>query len=514
MSVLPVILSGGCGSRLWPVSRKSRPKQFLDLGLGTSLFRNTLDRVSPVEIDTDFLPLGVEKSAECENDQCSLFDARPIVVSNTEYKYLIAEELLLAGCRADVLLEPVGRNSCPAIAVACLQAVERNPDAIVLVMPSDHDIPDASAFKGFITEGMEAAEAGRIVLFGLTATSPHTGYGYIECDRSGSVPYRVSSFIEKPDSNLATRLLAEGRLWNTGYFLMRADVCLNEIRLHAPDVLEGAASSIASAVEHPPVAGDGLSLNSASSKRQACGLTPTRFLELAAEPLENVEVTSFDHAVLEKTGIASVLPVELEWRDLGNWESVSHQFRTDNANNRLNGSICTCTSSNNVVQSTERLTALLGVDNLIVVDTPDALLIADRERAGELDQLVDELSREGLSQATEGVEHVSPWGRFTRLETSEHHQVKRLTVLPGASLSLQAHSHRSEYWVVIEGQAEVVVDNRVSQLQANEFIQIPAGSLHRLTNCGNGKLVVIEVQTGNYFGEDDIIRYDDIYNRV
>lgn len=492
------------------MSRKSRPKQFLDLGLGTTLFRSTLDRITSAGRHCGLENVDRSLNTAGKEEQGPLFDPRPIIVSNSEYKYLIAEELLLADCRADVLLEPEARNSCAAIAAACLKAVERDPEAIILVVPSDHDIPDQAEFERCVTDGLEAAGAGRIVLFGVNADTSETGFGYITCNVSGRPPYKVTAFIEKPDVEHARRLVANGSWWNTGMFLMRADTAIHAISKHVPDLLEHVTLSYRAGWEQKILSGNG----KVGQPNHPSGTRASRFWALEGEAFSAIAPVSFDHAVMEHTALGSLLPATFRWRDVGNWESVSDGFVADESNNRMDGNVCVRTSANNVVKSTNRLTALFGVENLIVVDSPGALLIADRTKAAEVGELAEELSVSGHRRTNEGVIHSKPWGSFTCIEEGKGFQVKRLSVFPGASLSLQAHKHRSEHWVVIKGEAEVEIDEKKSRLNANDFIQIPAGSRHRLTNTGEGPLLVIEVQTGDYLGEDDIIRYEDLYNRV
>ena len=491
MNIIPVVLSGGSGTRLWPLSRQAKPKQFIDLGLGSTLFRQTLER--------------------CRND---LFNDRPIVVANLDHRYLVAEELLLADIRADVLLEPHGRNTCAAIAAACLQASLRLREAIVLVLPSDHLIGDIDGFSRSIEYALPAAMDGMLVTFGVQPTRPDPGYGYIGFRKCPQTVHPVERFIEKPDCEQAKTLISSGSLWNSGNFLMRADMALAEIGRYEPELLRQAQKAMGAAALLKPVAG--MSLSGLPEPGE------TRMHVLEAENLGAIRPVSFDHAVLERTELAGVLPVSHDWADLGNWESVSDVYRTDAANNRIEGQVCAERSSNNVVRSNERLTALLGVENLIVIDTPDALLVADRKCAVEVNRIVDGLKSAGIPQADREPairkagtrQQICPWGHFTSIDEGGGYQVKRLTVSPGATLSLQSHKHRAEHWVVISGIAETLVDGKSRRLEPTQSIDIPRGSVHRLANCGDTPLLIIEVQTGEYLGEDDIVRLEDVYNRV
>ena len=466
MRVIPVLLSGGSGTRLWPLSRRSRPKQFLRIRDGNSLFQETMRRV-----------------------RTALYDPKPIVVASNDHRFLIAEDIHETGIEADILLEPVPRNSCAAIAVACLQAMSRDEEAVVLVLASDHLIEDRDAFAASVEQAIEDAVAGYLVTFGIKPAGPATGYGYISPGEKLKACNRVQKFREKPDATTAEKLVKQGYLWNSGNFLFSAKRFLEELQRTEPAVLASARTAF--------------------DKRSS----DLDFLRLDEESFASAKSISVDHAVLEKTDRAAVLPVDYGWSDIGNWDAVTPLMSVDQNQNATQGDTVFFDSNTNVVHSEDRLSALVGVDNLVVVSTRDAVLIANRNRAEDVKSLVDQLREAGRTEADEGVQVFRPWGNYTQLDHGENYQVKRIQVNQGGILSLQKHQYRSEHWVVVSGEAHVEIDGESRILKPNESAYIPCGAVHRLINREEEPLVLIEVQTGSYLGEDDIIRLEDIYNR-
>lgn len=465
-TIIPVILGGGSGSRLWPLSRRTRPKQFLAFDNERSLFQQTLLRC-------------------CGRG----FDKTPVIVGSRAHRHLIDEDVSTVGIKAELLLEPASRNSCAAIAFACMRAQERAGDALVLILASDHVIPDGRAFRNAARSAVELARRGLLVVFGVPPRSAATSYGYV---RQGPLIGKgriVDCFVEKPDRETAERLIEEGCLWNSGNLIAEASVVLAEIRRHAPEIhLHVSAAYETRVRKHDHVmAGE--------------------------QAYRNAPSVSMDNAVLEKTGRAAVLPVSYHWADVGTWESAGDLGECDEVGNRLFGNVAVFNSRGNVVHSQGRMTALLGIENMVVVNTPDAVLVARRDHADQVRQIADDLALNGRVEALEGSRCVTPWGMYEKLETAHTHQVKRITVRPGGTLSLQRHERRAEHWIVISGRGEMTIGERTSPINADEAAYIPVGEVHRLSNPGKEPLVLIEVQTGSYFGEDDIVRLEDMYGR-
>ena len=467
MRVIPIILSGGSGTRLWPLSRASKPKQFLNFGTGHSLIQETALR--------------------CRSD---IFDPRPIVVGADAHRFLLAQDLAEVGVAADILLEPVARNTCAAITAGCLQAVARDPQAVVLVLAADHFIPDTEAFVSAVKAGTWDAELGFLVTFGVKPDRPATGYGYVA---PGANQYgqslEVASFIEKPDQEAAARYVAEGYLWNSGNFLFQAKTFLDEVAKLAPEVHAAVAAAFRDAVPD------------------------LDFLRLGGPAYAQSPAISVDYAVMEHTGRAAVLPVGYQWSDVGSWDAVSALSPADADGNAILGDGLVVGGRGNLIHSEGRLVTLLGLDNVAVVATKDSILVTSKGRAEDVKALVSRLEAEGRWQAREALQMFRPWGNYEQLDVGPGYQVKRLTVNPGGILSLQRHKHRSEHWVVVSGEVEVTVGDRISRVRPNESLYIAAGTNHRLANPGAAPAVLIEVQTGSYLGEDDIIRLEDVYNR-
>ncbi|MDP4023446.1 mannose-1-phosphate guanylyltransferase/mannose-6-phosphate isomerase [Methylobacterium sp. NEAU 140] len=470
-AIHPVILCGGTGTRLWPASRESMPKQFARLVDAThSTFQASLARVS----------------------DASVF-AKPTVIASAEARFIVAEQCAQTGVAADLLLEPQGRDSAAAVAVAAVHAAAIDPQAVVLIMAADHVVPDAKAFVGAVAAAAAGARAGFTMTLGIEPTRPATDYGYIR--RGEAIPdaagaCRVARFVEKPDRPGAESLIAEGALWNSGYFLFRADVMLGELEAYAPDVLAAARAA------HDAAARD------------------LDFIRLDAEAFAQAPKISIDYAVMERTERAGVLPVSFAWSDVGTWDAVWQALEHDGAGNAVRGRVALIETSNSLVHSHgEGLTAVVGLEDVVVVSTPDAVLVASKARSGQVKELVNSLRASGEPEADAHLRMYRPWGWYQRIDIGERFQVKRIQVVPGGRLSLQKHYHRAEHWVVVRGTAEVTVDERVVLVHENEAIYLPIGSMHRLTNPGKIPLELIEVQVGSYTGEDDIIRVEDIYGR-
>ncbi len=469
--LIPLILSGGSGTRLWPVSRKNLPKQFLALtGQGT-LFQQTIAR-------TRQLP---EVTA-------------PIVVASEDHRFLAADQLLEAGIKdADIVLEPLARNTAPAIALGALQALRRDPEAILLVLPADHLIGDTAAFVDAVTQAMPLAAQGWLVTFGIRPDRPDTGFGYIRrteaIDEHG---YQVGQFVEKPDLATAESYLADGGYdWNSGMFLFKASRYLDELAAHAPEMLAAVREA------HAKASAD------------------LDFVRIDRDAFARVPENSIDYAVMEKTRRAAVIPVSCRWSDIGSWSALWLTGDKDAQGNLCEGDTMPVDTRNSLLRSHERhLLATVGVDDLIVVTTPDATLVAHRDAAQDVKKIVERLKAAGRSEHSWHRVVYRPWGNYDSLEAGDRFQVKRIHVKPGASLSLQKHHHRAEHWIVVSGTAEVTCDDKVFLLSENQSTYIPLGSRHRLRNPGKVALELIEVQSGSYLGEDDIVRFDDVYGRA
>jgi mannose-1-phosphate guanylyltransferase/mannose-6-phosphate isomerase len=469
--LVPVILSGGAGTRLWPLSRKLLPKQFLPLVSERTMIQETVLRLAG-------LP-------DC---------GAPLVVAGNEQRFLAAEQMRGIGARpARILLEPMGRNTAPAIAAAALVALAEDPQALLLVLPSDHVIGDVPAFHAAVGLARTAAAAGRLVTFGMFPASPETGFGYIEAGEplAGLPGARaIKRFVEKPDAATAQRFLDSGSfLWNSGMFLFGAARFLEELGAQRPAILDAAKRAVGSAARDL----DFLRLAEAA---------------FAASPAESV-----DTAVMERTAAGAVVPCELGWSDVGSFEALWALGAKDPQGNVASGDVLLSGSYGCYVRADGRMVAVLGAEDLVIVETGDALLVATRERAQEVKDVVARLEREKRSEHVAHPRVYRPWGYYESVDAGSRYQVKRLMVKPGQALSLQRHRKRAEHWVVVSGRARVTKDGEVHEVLENESIFIPLGAKHRLENPGAEPLFVVEVQSGSYFGEDDIERFDDKYNR-
>ncbi|WP_187193541.1 MULTISPECIES: mannose-1-phosphate guanylyltransferase/mannose-6-phosphate isomerase [unclassified Methylobacterium] len=470
-TVYPMILCGGTGTRLWPASRESMPKQFARLvDAERSTFQATLARVSDTAVF-----------------------AKPTVIASTEARFIVAEQCSQLGIGADILLEPQGRDSAAAVAVAALHAAAIDPQAVVLIMAADHVVPDTQAFVDAARAAAVGARAGYTMTLGIEPTRPASDYGYIRrgapiAEAPGAA--RVEKFVEKPDRAGAEALIEDGALWNSGYFLFRADLMLAELEAFVPDVLEAARAALDAAV------------------------TDLDFVRLDAEAFARAPKISIDYAVMERTARAGVLPVSFPWSDVGTWDAVWQVLDHDAEGNAVRGRVSLIGTKNSLVHSQGGgLTAVVGLEDVVVVSTPDAVLVASKARSGEVKQLVNALRASNEPEADAHLRMYRPWGWYQRIDIGERFQVKRIQVVPGGRLSLQKHYHRAEHWVVVRGTAEVTVDDRVVLVHENEAVYLPIGSMHRLNNPGKIPLELIEVQVGSYTGEDDIIRVEDIYGR-
>lgn len=467
--MIPVILSGGSGTRLWPLSRELHPKQFLALESGgPTLFQSTLARLAD-------LP-------EAET---------PIVVANAEHRFLAAEQLLESGVAgATILLEPEGRNTAPALAAAALAAGARDPEAMLLALPADHVIRDVAAFHAAVAAGVAAGAAGKLVVFGVDPDRPEPGYGYIRAEVGDDGPAVVAAFVEKPGAEQAAAFLASGGyFWNSGMFLLRADRYLAELERYAPEVLNAVRQSW-----------DGAHRD-------------LDFLRLASEPFRRSPSISIDYAVMERTHDAVVVPLAAGWSDVGSWDALAALGGKDKSGNVAVGDTLLAASENVYVRAESRLVAALGVTDQVIVETPDAVLVAGRRHAQDVKRLVAILAENGRSERLVHRRVHRPWGWYEGMASGERFQVKRILIKQGASLSLQRHRHRAEHWVIVHGTAEVLRGDETFLLCEDESTYIPMGVRHRLGNKGKIPLELIEVQTGSYFGEDDIERFDDDYGR-
>ena len=475
LTIFPVILSGGSGTRLWPLSRAMYPKQFIHFfnGQDSSFLGATLTR------------LPVSKGF-----------AAPILLCNNDHRFLVREELERSGIEAkSIILEPVARNTAPAIAVAALAALAESKDAIIAVMPSDHVVKDEAQFVEAVKRGAAVADTGRLVLFGIKPSEPHTGYGYI---RQGAAlegfdgrAFTVGGFVEKPDRATAERYLASREyFWNSGIFVLRARTFLDELARLAPEVLSEAREAYAG----------------------RC--SDLGFERLAAEPFERSPSISVDYAVMEKTSLAAMLPIDVGWNDVGSWSSLWDIAPRDAHGNYAHGDAILEDTSDCYVHSERSLISTIGVDNLVIVDTPDALLVADRSRAQDVSKVVQQLKFSNRKEHEQHLTNYRPWGYFETLSLGPRFQVKLLHVKPGGKLSMQMHHHRSEHWIVVQGTAKVMIGGNEQLVRENESVYIFATQWHRLENPGKVPLQLIEVQIGTYLGEDDIVRTDDIYNRA
>ncbi|MBT4889436.1 MAG: mannose-1-phosphate guanylyltransferase/mannose-6-phosphate isomerase [Rhodospirillales bacterium] len=464
----PVILSGGLGKHLWPVSRAMYPKQFQRYGTDHTLLQETALRVN----NASFAP--------------------PLIISNEDHRFIVAEQLNSIGINpAGIILEPESRNTAPAIIIAAIKQFEVAPSSLMLVMPSDHNIPDPQTFTKAIRAEAKTAQAGKIVCFSIKPTSPNSTYGYMKTINQKSI--NIESFIEKPDQETAKSLIDKGYQWNSGIYLLSPKTLLNEIINLAPDLHDQCKNAYENKVND------------------------LDFIRLDTKAFTAIVPASFDKLIMENTTNAAMLPLNTGWQDVQTWESLLHSETGKKANDKdgniLDGDVIALDTSNSLIRSEGILTATIGIDNLAIIVNDDAILISDINRVNEVDKFIELIDDHGGEQHLHHRTVYRPWGSFTSILAAPGFQVKELTVKPGAILSLQKHFHRAEHWVVVEGTAEVTRDNDIFLLHENQSTYIPLGTIHRLCNPGKIPLRVIEVQSGSYLGEDDIVRIDDTYGR-
>ncbi len=467
-AIHPYILSGGSGTRLWPLSRKSYPKQFLKLVGDDSLLQQTVKRLSGDRF------------------------ANPSVLANNDHRFIIAEQIQQIGATSkDIILEPVGRNTAPAALIAALRAGQGDENALVLLLPSDHVIKDVEKFQQTVLSGVEEAANGHLVTFGIKPTAPETGYGYIETGASGSHAQDVVRFVEKPERERAEKYLQAGNFfWNAGIFMYSAKAMINAFAAHAPDLLAHCKDA----------------LEKADSDLD--------FLRLDVRAYAKCESISLDYAIMEKVDGIKCILLETDWSDLGAWSAIWDVMDKDENGNVITGDAVLHKTTNSFVHSTDgSCLTMVGLDNVLAIATKDAVMLADKDHAQDVKAIVDELQSSGRVEAVEHKRIYRPWGWYEQLSEGKRFQVKALMVNPGAKLSLQSHYHRAEHWVVVSGTAQVTVGDKVQLLSENESTYIPIGTRHRLGNPGKLPAMLIEVQSGSYLGEDDIERYEDDFGR-
>jgi mannose-1-phosphate guanylyltransferase/mannose-6-phosphate isomerase len=477
--LIPLILSGGSGTRLWPLSRELHPKQLLPLVGKRTMLQQTAQRVG-----------GLPELAS------------PIVVCNESHRFMVAEQMREQGVTPQaIILEPIGRNTAPAVAVAALVALDRArkaaegrsseaADPVLLVLPADHVIRDVAAFQAAVVAGLPAASAGKLVTFGVVPDRPETGYGYIRRAQGSGPAYAVQKFVEKPDAATARTYVDSGEYyWNSGMFMFRARTYLEELRRHAPAMLSACEDAVAAAARD-------------------LDFTRLAKTEFAACPSDSI-----DYAVMEKTSEAVVVPLDAGWSDVGSWSALQDALPRDEAGNVTTGDVLIEDSSGCYLHSTSRLIGAVGLKDHVVVETKDAVLVAPRDRVQDVKALVNQLKEQGRYESSLHREVFRPWGSYDSIDNGDRFQVKRLVVKPGATMSLQLHHHRAEHWIVVSGTAQITRGEETFLLGENESTYIPVGAKHRIANPGKVMLHIIEVQSGSYLGEDDIVRFEDIYGR-
>ncbi len=471
--ITPVLLCGGSGTRLWPLSRKSYPKQFSKLVGDESLFQSSARRL----VGGDF--------------------AKPLLLTNSDFRFIVAEQLAEIGIDPGaILIEPEGRNTGPAVLAAALWLFRQDPDAIMLVAPSDHVVPDGQAFRNAVLAGVPAIREGKLVTFGIKPHRPETGYGYLELAETpedfSARPLELKRFVEKPDAENAGKMVASGKhLWNAGIFLFTARDIIDAFKTHAVEMVQPVSLAIDQ------------------------GTSDLGFFRLAPSPWSKAPDISIDYAVMEPASNLAVIPFDADWSDLGGWDAVWRNAEQDLNGVAASGPVTALDCKDTLLRSEDPRVELvgLGLENIVAVAMPDAVLVADIGRSQDVKRVVSALKAKKSKQATAFPKDHRPWGWFESLVVGDRFQVKRIVVHPKASLSLQSHHHRSEHWIVVEGTAKVTIDDQVSLITENQSVYIPLGAKHRLENPGKFPMVLIEVQTGSYFGEDDIVRYEDVYAR-
>jgi len=469
MQIIPVILSGGSGTRLWPLSRKQYPKQYLPLAGDNTMLQETILRLS-----------GLENLAD------------PIIVCNADHRFLVAEQCQQIDIKnPTILLEPVGRNTAPAIAAAALQSLKTSDDTILLVLSADHVIQDIDAFHEAINIASNQAQEGKLATFGIVPTDANTGYGYIKSSKNNTDgAYKVEEFVEKPNFKTAQSYLDQGNyLWNSGMFMFKADTLIDELTTHSPDIVKLVNDAVNNAKQD------------------------LDFIRLDKQAFESSPSDSIDYALMEKTTNVVVVPLDAGWSDVGSWSTLYDIGVKDGSGNVFKGDVIAKDTTNTYIYASHHMITTVGVDNLVVIDTPDATFIASQDKAHEVKSIVESLQKKGRDEAHSNRKVYRPWGWYDSIEVGKHFQVKRLHVNPGAKLSLQMHHKRAEHWVVVSGTATATNGEEVLTLSEGQSTYIPIGVRHSLENRTDEPLEIIEVQSGVYLGEDDIVRFEDIYGR-
>ena len=470
MKITPIILCGGSGTRLWPLSRKQRPKQYLQLISDNTMLQETILRLRGLDDLTD-----------------------PIVVCNAEHRFLAAEQCQQIDITSPtILLEPAGRNTAPAIAAAALQSLKKTDNASLLILSADHDIQDIEAFHRAINIASQQAQRGKLTTFGVVPTDANTRYGYIKASPEAiDGAYNVEAFVEKPDLKTAERYLVKGNyLWNSGMFMFKAETFISELTTHSPEII----TSVSNAINNAKYDLDFIRLS-----KQAFELSPS---------------DSIDYALMEKSNNVVVVPLDAGWSDIGAWSALHNIGKKDANGNVFKGDVIAKDTTNTYINANHHMVATIGVDNLIVVDTYDATFIATQDKAQEVKSIVESLEAKGRDEGVKNRKVYRPWGWYDSIEMGSFFQVKRLHINPGAKLSLQMHNKRAEHWVVVSGSATVIKEEEISVLKAGQSTYIPIGTTHSLENKSKEQLEIIEVQSGSYLGEDDIVRFEDIYGRT
>ncbi|RYV04069.1 mannose-1-phosphate guanylyltransferase/mannose-6-phosphate isomerase [Shewanella sp. OPT22] len=466
--IKPIIMAGGSGTRLWPLSRELFPKQFLSLDGESTMLQATLKRLVNIDHQT------------------------PTIICNEQHRFVVAEQLRTQrSSNSNILLEPTVKNTAPAIALAAFDSLNKGEDPILLVLASDHIIKNEDAFVASVHQATLAADKNKLVTFGVVPKSPEIGFGYIKSGDALDQGYKVDQFVEKPDLDTAKKYLASGKyFWNSGMFMFKASVFLNELETHRPDIYNACKAAFETLE------------------------TDSDFSRFDKSVFDTCPSDSVDYAVMEKTKSAVVVPLDADWSDVGSWSALWNIENKDKNGNSCKGDVLTIDTNNSFISANDKLVATIGLDDVVIVDTKDALLVSKRSEVQKVKQVVNELNAQGRIEAKSSRKVYRPWGKYDCIDTGDRFQVKRITVKPGAKLSLQMHHHRAEHWVVVKGTAKVTKDNEEILLTENQSTYIPVGSIHALENPGLVNLELIEVQSGSYLGEDDIVRYEDKYGRT